>query len=86
VEFQLSRTASVVRWLVSVAISVPLALCAVRPASAQSSRLSRSQGYPLKYHDSSDPQVQQHVLRAKAQTLSAADVSTFQANLQNLVN
>ena len=76
------------RQLLTVAVAVPLALCAIGRvnAQAQSSRSTQSQGYPLKFHDSSDAQVSQHVRRAQAQTLSTTDVATFQAALQTLVN
>jgi hypothetical protein len=74
------------RQMLTVAIAVPLALCAIRPAKAQTPSSRSPQGFPLQYHDTSDAQVQQHVIRAQAQALSAVDVATFQANLQSLVN
>src|SRR5579863_2009696 len=46
----------------------------------------RHGGVSAKMSQASADQVRQHILRAKAQTLTAADVATFGSNLQSLVN
>lgn len=79
------RTATRVLFALSLSAC---ALFAVSIASAQV-RLPSGRGSlnPVtRLHNLANPQVRQHMAAATAQDLSATDLSTFQTNLQNLVN
>lgn len=78
-------TIAISGWLAALAIAVPFVLCAVPPASAQT-RVPYAVPRWRAHSRPSNARVQQHVARAQAQVLAASDISSFQTNLQNLVN
>ncbi len=81
---QLHRTTSVRGWLPALTLAVLAALCVLPSASAQTR--SAFPYIPSRNLRASDAQIRAHIARAKGQVLTQDDVSTFQTNLQNLVN